>query len=301
LFGRLPGNMEKSQKKIKGHNILNSNASVSVYMPTHNRSKLLIRAINSVFSQTYSITELIVVDDGSQDDTWSILQSMAADNPKLVVIKHQEPKGACAARNSAIKIAKGEFITGVDDDDEILPNHIANLVDHWDERYSCIAASILNDNGTIRKRQGREYGWISLEKLLHYNRLGNQVLTKTDRLQSINGFDEALPAFQDYDCWVRLIDAFGPAYKLKEATYVLHTEHELDRISSGSERRLKALELFLKKHENKFSGVHHRSAELTKKRILGQTLGFTEAIGFLCVDNYRAVVSAYLTSLRNSK
>lgn len=279
---------------------MTSEKTVSVYMPTHNRPELLKRAIASVQSQTYPVTELIVVDDGSSDNTWELLNELKGQDPKLVIIKHDTPRGACAARNSAIRVAKGEFITGLDDDDEFLPEHIENLMANWDEKFSCVAASMLNDNGETRVRQGKETGVIRLSQLLHYNRLGNQILTLTSRMQEIGGFDETLPAFQDYDCWIRMLAHFGEAYKLAQPSYVLHTAHELNRISNNNTKRLKALELFVSKHKEKMSNGHLKSAELTRKRIEGESISLVDMIRFINPGNYRAVISAFLSSLRAS-
>ena len=273
--------------------------SVSVYMPTHNRPSLLKRAIKSVQLQTYPVDELIVVDDGSSDDTWNVLQELKKTNPKLIAIKHEHPKGACAARNTAIAAASGTFITGLDDDDEFLPEHIEGLVKHWDPDYACVVASMLNDNGSSRVPQGKEYGTITLAQLLHYNRLGNQVFTLTERLRGISGFDEQLPAFQDYDCWVRLLEKYGDAVKLADHTYVLHTAHELNRISNNNSKRLKALSLFVEKHQGKMSSQHLRSAELIRKRISNEPVGLSDVFKFINLDNYRAVISAFLTSLKS--
>ena len=274
--------------------------TVSLYMPSHNREDLLPRAIASVMAQTYPVYELIVVDDGSSDGTWDLLTKLQKQHDNLVILRHETPKGACAARNSAINMAKGEFISGLDDDDELLPNHLESLLEHWDDKYSCVASSLLNDNGSVRVRQGKEYGEINLNQLLHYNRLGNQILTRTERLRDIGGFDESLPAFQDYDCWVRMIEHYGQAYKLQHPTYVLHTAHELNRISGNPARRLKALELFVAKHKQKFSPAHFKSALLMEKRIKQEAFGFWDALSMINKDNYRAVISAYLTASRST-
>lgn len=92
---------------------------ISIYIPTHNRRKLLERAVKSVQQQTYLNIELIIVDDGSSDSTWDYLNDIA--NKNIRIFKHEQPLGACAARNLAIKHAKGKFITGLDDDDEFQP------------------------------------------------------------------------------------------------------------------------------------------------------------------------------------
>lgn len=272
---------------------------VTIYMPTHNRRDMLLRALASIQAQTWKNIEVIVVDDGSSDDTWQVLSELACHWPVLIPLRHEVPKGACAARNTAIAKASGWFITGLDDDDELKPEHIENLLNHWDAKYSCVVASMLNDNGKQQIRQGREYGVIDLNALLHYNRLGNQVFTLTQRLKEIGGFDESLPAFQDYDCWVRLLNRFGPALKLQNHSYVLHTAHEMNRISSSNERRLKALALFCDKHGALFTSGHLKSMALLKQRIEGERIGVGQALQYLQLGNYRAVLATLKTEFNS--
>jgi len=94
---------------------------ITVYMPTHNRLELLQRAVVSVFAQTMQNFELIIVDDASSDDTFDYLQKLAEQDSRVTVLRNEVSQGACVARNRAIELAKGKFVTGLDDDDEFLP------------------------------------------------------------------------------------------------------------------------------------------------------------------------------------
>ena len=273
---------------------------ISIYMPTHNRSELLARAIKSVIKQDYSNLELIIIDDGSSDNTTEILSDFSSKYSFIKWARHEKPKGACAARNMAINMATGLYITGLDDDDEFLPGHLENLLRLWDSKYAGLAASLINDKGPTRFKQGREYGEISLSSLLHYNRVGNQVFTLTERLKEIGGFDVALPAFQDYDCWVRLSQKYGSILKTKEHSYVLHTSHEGQRISSSMSKRLKALSLFETKHEELLTKEHQKSIQLVKAKIQERTLSLSEIVSNVNLGNWRLVIFALLSSLRKS-
>ena len=95
---------------------------VSVIIPTYNRAKLIKRSIQSVLNQTYQDFEIIVVDDGSADDTKSVVESF--NNPKIRYIRHDINKGQSAARNTGIKNAKGKYIAFQDSDDEWLPEKL---------------------------------------------------------------------------------------------------------------------------------------------------------------------------------
>lgn len=94
---------------------------VSVIIPTYNRADLIIRAVRSVLNQTYKNIELIVVDDGSTDDTAKILSSITDDRLTVVQGKHA---GVSAARNTGIERSSGSLIAFLDSDDEFLPEKI---------------------------------------------------------------------------------------------------------------------------------------------------------------------------------
>jgi glycosyltransferase involved in cell wall biosynthesis len=248
---------------------------VTVYMPTCNRAELLVRALDSLVAQHYKNIEVIVVNDGSRDNTLDVLaryQELLA----LHVITNTQSLGACASRNKAIMIANGEFITGLDDDDEFLPNHIENLVAHW------------------RPALALDSGKIALDDLLYYNKVGNQVLCKTKHLQAIGGFDESLPAFQDHDCWVRLCHQFGEGLKLSDATYVWHTAHEHNRISNSREKRLAALDIFIKKHQQLMSPSHMKSMRFLKAHISETPLSIWQMCAMLSGKNYKRVIMLYI-------
>ena len=98
---------------------------ISIIIPTFNRSKSLVKAINSVFNQTHHLWELIIVDDGSVDDTYKAISSYL-DHPKFQYI-FQQNKGVSSARNLGALKAKGEFLIFLDSDDFIFPELIGEI------------------------------------------------------------------------------------------------------------------------------------------------------------------------------
>ncbi len=100
----------------------NKSPLVSVILPTYNRGKLVSKSINSVLNQSYNNFELIIVDDGSTDQTEKIINSF--NDNRIVYLKHNYNKHASAARNTGIAKSKGEFIAFLDDDDQWLPKKI---------------------------------------------------------------------------------------------------------------------------------------------------------------------------------
>jgi glycosyltransferase involved in cell wall biosynthesis len=101
---------------------------VSVVIPTYNRGYILREAIRSVLGQSYGNLEMIVVDDGSTDNTEEVLQGLAGIGDRIRFIKHETNKGEAAATNTGIKNSKGQFITFLDSDDRIFPEKIQSQV-----------------------------------------------------------------------------------------------------------------------------------------------------------------------------
>ena len=103
----------------------------SIIIPTYNRAHVIMRPIDSVLRQTFEDWELIIVDDGSTDDTKSIIESYHDNRIRYVWQENQERS---AARNHGIALAKGEWICFLDSDDDYYPNHLANhLGNHGDQ------------------------------------------------------------------------------------------------------------------------------------------------------------------------
>ncbi|MFC4656655.1 MULTISPECIES: glycosyltransferase [Rheinheimera] len=220
---------------------------ISVYMPTYNRAEMSQRAIDSVLAQDYPNLELLVVDDASRDDTWAVLNQRYGTDPRVRLFRQASGQGACAARNLAIAEAKGEFVTGIDDDDEFLPNRLSSLYQAYDDQFAFVCSSYFWDYGSHRKQLYPDQAQIGLAELLDVHVLSNQVLVKRARMLAQGGFDVQLAAFQDYDMWIRLVAAYGKALRLAEATYVVHVGHELGRITT-SPKRLAAQSYFMEKH-----------------------------------------------------
>ena len=99
---------------------------VTIIVPVFNAEKYLVKCLNSIKSQTYKNLEIIIVDDGSKDRSSQICDEFARDDKRFVVI-HKENEGVCIARNSALKIAKGEYVLFVDSDDW-LENNMVELM-----------------------------------------------------------------------------------------------------------------------------------------------------------------------------
>ncbi len=238
---------------------------VTVYIPTRNRVELLPQALASVEAQTYPFIEIVVVDDGSDDGTAGFLASYAS-RFTFHWYRNESPQGANAARNMAIRNAKGWFITGLDDDDRFHPDRIRCLMDAWSDRWSMVTSDDILSTpvGDVRWRKKRV---ITSNDLLFRNRIGNQVLTLRDRMLQVGMFDESLTAAQDYDLWIRLTQRFGDALNVPEALQVVRATHAGDRITQT--RNTGYYDLY-RKHKSRMSRAQRAFHLYTIRRQQGK-------------------------------
>lgn len=217
---------------------------VSVYMPTKDRRAIAAQAIESVLGQTHTDIELIVVNDGSTDDTFEYLESLSRDNSRVKVIHHESSVGAPRARNRAIREATGDFVTGLDDDDRFHPNRIAALVQYWQlletcgERFSCLFTQDVFVVGCTHAGHSKKRGSMSAQDLFPSNEIGNQIFTRREYLIGAGLYDEQMPAWQDLDLFIRVLEKYGPAKLLDCGLYFFNDEPRPDRISTASKPRV---------------------------------------------------------------
>lgn len=234
---------------------MSSHPLVSAIIPTHNRSELLLKAVNSVLEQTWENMEIIIVDDASGDETPDLLCELSkTDNIK--VIRNEVSIGAAASRNIAINHANGEFIAGLDDDDLWRPRRIELLIEEFEDGYSAVTS---NDRMVFGEKEiiWKKRPVITLNDLLYYNQVGNQVLTKKEYLVEVGGYDESLPAAQDYDLWIRLAHDFGPIKTSPNTLQVVNMEQSRERISTSGEETTGYRACF-EKHRHRMSPEHQK-------------------------------------------
>jgi len=185
------------------------NIFISVIIPTYNRKDALIRAIDSVLSQTYTDFELIIVDDGSTDDTSLMFKDNDNENGKIKYI-YQENGGVSKARNTGIKFAKGDFIAFLDSDDEWLPKKLEKQVDFLKKNKNikiCHTNEIWIKNG-LRINQHNKHkkygGWIYQKSLYLCLISPSAVIIHKSIFEDVGMFNEEFKAGEDYDLWLRI-------------------------------------------------------------------------------------------------
>jgi glycosyltransferase involved in cell wall biosynthesis len=183
---------------------------ISVVLPTYNRSKLLTRAIDSALAQTYQNYELIIIDDGSTDDTESVVNQYS--DTRIVYLKQNVNRGGAEARNIGIKEAKGEYIALLDSDDEWLPEKLdlqVGVIATGPKNLGVIYTGCYRVDGdqksyspdeNVKVKSGNVFG-----QILEYNFIAaTTLLIKKEALDSVGGFYKDLPRAQDWELLIRL-------------------------------------------------------------------------------------------------
>lgn len=186
--------------------------SISVVVPVFNRADCIVRCLESVAAQTYPVSEIIVVDDASNDRTIEIVQDWSRRRHMPVkIIPHADNRGGGAARNTGIAAATGEWIAFLDSDDlwhaDKIEKQVRALADA-DPNVAMVYAGLRHFDGEGRvKHTFVPYLEGDLSDALYGQNLlcsASSFMIRKDVLERIGGFDESLPSCQDWDLWLRL-------------------------------------------------------------------------------------------------
>ncbi len=220
------------------------NPLVSVIIPTYNRGWIIKEAIDSVLAQDYRDFELIVVDDGSTDNTPEVLDAYRG----TIKVFRQENKGVSAARNRGIAEASGRFIAFLDSDDLWLPQKLSRQVEFFNttpDALICQTEEVWIRSGVRvnpKKRHQKPSGMIFEPSLALCLVSPSAVMIRRSLLEIVGNFDETLPACEDYDLWLRISCRF-PVYRIDTPLIIKRGGHE-DQLSAsfGLDRfRIKAI------------------------------------------------------------
>lgn len=221
---------------------------VSVVIPTFNHGRYVGEAVRSALDQSYQDLEVIVIDDGSTDDTREVIRGFGG----RVRYFHQENRGLAAARNRGIEESRGSFVAFLDADDLWLPRKLERQLEVFDQHPSAslVYAGIFEVDGegrVLTEVRPRHRG-MALPQLLLDNVVigsGTTAVVPRECLREVGGFDERLPVCEDWDLWLRIVRRYELDYADEPlAMYRLHAgnihkDHE--RMKAG---RLAVLDKF---------------------------------------------------------
>ncbi|MDY6831637.1 MAG: glycosyltransferase family A protein [Thermodesulfobacteriota bacterium] len=268
---------------------------VSVVIPTCNRGPMVTDAVASVLSQDYPAIETIVVDDGSSDDTPGRL-SLLKDRVTLIT---QENRGVSAARNAGVAHARGEYIAFLDSDDRWLPEkistQIAFFVSH-PEALICQTEEAWIKNGkplSPRARHKKRSGMIFEPSLALCLVSPSAVMMRKKFFLDVGGFDESLPACEDYDLWLRISMAH-PIHLIETPLVIKQGGHDGQLSAMPGLDRYRIYAICKAIDTGRLSDGQHRAAlAMLKKKCRIYAAGCEKRGRHEEAARYRAMAAAY--------
>jgi glycosyltransferase involved in cell wall biosynthesis len=256
-------------------------ALVSVIMPCYNQAHYLGEAVNSVVNQTLDLWELIIVNDGSTDNTREVATSFAQADPRIHYVE-QHNRGLSAARNRGLELATGQYIQFLDSDDLIAPTKFAIQVEQLrrdttakpsiaycdysfcdaNDSSKLITHGQLNEPRFILRRPLCDLAarWETDLSIPIHSFLFDIRLFRDRGIR----FDETLPNHEDWDCWLQLF-AIDPPLLHSDARLATYRKHARS-LSSNRALMWKGMEMVCEKQQNAFSHDAEIRALLAAKR-----------------------------------
>jgi glycosyltransferase involved in cell wall biosynthesis len=237
---------------------------VTVVITTRDRPALVARAVESALAQTLQAIEVIVVDDASAEPL-----RLARADTRLQIIRRTSSTGVCAARNAGLSVARGRWVTFLDDDDELVPDMLetslgAARASELPPPVAVLAGieELDPDGRTTRTRlpvTSARGGHYALDRAMYGEfATHNTLVCPTRTMLAIGGWDEALQAWEHTDLFLRL----NQVCSIQGVARVLYRrqDHRMGRLSSNLEARADSLQHTLDKHQAAFAQHPERHA-----------------------------------------
>ncbi len=239
---------------IFGYKLLYLSIKISVIIPTYNRGNIIENSITSVLNQTYKNLEVLIIDDGSTDNTKEIIDKI--DDKRIRYIKIKENLGGSNARNIGIKEATGRFISFQDSDDTFYPNKLElqfnNMINQNSNLDFCKIKVIFNSSyhhyvpNKVQEKNIMKGNFFT-ELIANGNYISTQSILVRKKFIEKYYFDVNMPRLQDYELILRMI----PKVKLSYTRAVLVDLHiQKDSLQTSNEKLKKAIFILLNKNFN---------------------------------------------------
>lgn len=227
---------------------------ISVIVPCYNQASYITECLSSVLNQTFTDWECIVVDDGSTDDSASVIESILKQDLRFKFIT-QSNAGVSAARNTAIKASKGNFILPLDADDKLSPNYLEVCVRAFEDspQISLVYGKVKMFGHKNQYWNLQPYGF---EKLLEENMIHCAAMFLKTDWEKTGGYDAMLKAgLEDWEFWLNLLDKNSRVLYSKECILYYRTKEKSRNNSFNENERLKIKAYVGQKHLHKYYSV----------------------------------------------
>ena len=225
---------------------------VSVIIPCYNYACYLTEAVESVINQTYKNFEIIIVNDGSTDNTKQVAEGLIKQYPDYAIeVINQENKGVVAARNIGVKKAKGQYILCLDADDKIEPTYLEKTVKVLDTDPEVgFVYTWIHQIGEVDRIIKQDPAW-GLDRLkTGINHIHSATIFRKKAWQEVEGFNPNMLGCEDLDFWISILEK-GYKGKLIEEPLTYYRIHKSSRFQSKTIRYLdKIKEQIRENHPN---------------------------------------------------
>lgn len=253
-------------------------SKISAIIPTHNRADVLPRAIRSIQMQSRPVDEIIVVSDGSTDETVVIVEELSKKDGRVKLIHYYPGKNGNYARNRGIDAAAGDYIAFLDDDDEWLPEKIEKQMAVFEGDASIGLAytgqnCIFQDLGITYQTKPSRAGDLSKRIFIHSDPgTTSQVMLKRELLDQVGQFDENLEAMQDYDLWIRCCQVTNVGF-VREPCINYYNSIGKSQVSGNTDRYISSMQYILEKYReiiNSFDEEYQKHIYSSKNMSIAQ-------------------------------
>jgi len=255
---------------------------VSIIIPTFNRAALLPRGLKSLLKQTYQNFEIIVVDDGSTDNTEQIVKEFQRNDPRIQYVRQAHTGYAASPLNTGIKNSKGSHIAFLASDDEWTPTKLEKQIGAFDAQpnrsigfISCYALLMDRDGKTLAEYRTPNPDSLFPQLLLDNFICGNVVIKK--RVLDVVGlFDEALCVGEDWDMWIRIARAGYDFDVVNEPVFKYYLHESNITKSTNALKSVLSVEYIFKKHHDLYR----------KYRVMGK-MAFSLGVKFYLANDQK--------------
>ncbi len=233
-----------------------NNIKVSVIIPCYNAVKYVEETLQSISSQTFKNIEIIAVDDGSTDDTFSIINNYKLKDNRLITLQIQNG-GSSKARMAGAKLAKGEYLLFLDSDDKILPTYIEKCLSIADKGYDIVY--------TEARYFDRKTGTYDIPKYQLLDFLCSNCITITSIIRkklfdNVGGYDLDIMQMEDWECYINLIEHGARVYQIPEELFLYRKREDCSSKSDSATNN---------DMEKSFLAIYTKHYEFYRKHNLG--------------------------------
>lgn len=267
-----------------------STPRVSVVIPARNRATLIGTAIDSVLTQTFNDFELIVVDDGSTDDTVDVVRRYT--DPRIRLVHNDRTPGIPGARNCGAKAANGHYIASLDSDDTAYPERLTRQVDFLDRHENCAVVGswtnwIDSDGRRLRKIKRRPARAADAAAMLIFNSSLAQpsAMIRTDVMREFY-YDEAFAMSSDYELWARM----APHHEMLSLPRVLVCcRNHGKRTTQAKQQQIEAVQRTIQRRQLDRLGIEYTDDDVRRHQFLPRSAkkeGATDLESFAWAEDW---------------